>query len=123
MATRKLPPAYVRFARAYPRLLKAYEALGDTLLADGPLDRRTAALVKVGIAVGARLEGGVHAHTRRALEAGVSADAIRHAVRLALTTIGFPSMMSALTWTEDVLATAGASRRISGSAAARRRHG
>src|SRR4029434_8967929 len=68
MATRKLPPAYVRFARAYPRLRTPHTALGDTLLADGPLDRRTAALVKVGIAVGARLEGGVHAHTRRALE-------------------------------------------------------
>src|SRR4030095_3367751 len=68
------PPPCPRSAPASPRLLKAYEALGDTLLADGPLDRRTAALVKVGIAVGARLEGGVHAQTRPGLQAGAGGD-------------------------------------------------
>jgi AhpD family alkylhydroperoxidase len=99
----KLPSAYRRFAADHPRIIAAYEALGDTTLGDGPLDRKTAELVKLGIAVGARLEGAVHAHVRRARDAGASADEIRHAVRLALTTIGFPSMMSALSWTNDVI--------------------
>jgi AhpD family alkylhydroperoxidase len=101
---KKLPSAYRRFAGEQPRIVKAYEELSAATLGEGPLDRRTAELVKIGLAVGARLEGAVHSHVRRALEAGASADEIRHAVRLALTTIGFPSMMAALGWVNDVLA-------------------
>jgi len=100
---KKLPSAYRRFGDAHPRVIQAYEALGDATLGDGPLDRRTAELVKIGIAVGARLEGAVHAHVRRAREAGASAEDIRHAIRLATTTVGFPTMMSALSWAEDIL--------------------
>src|ERR1700758_4380971 len=94
----KKPPA------AHPRIIEAYETLGDATLEDGPLDRRTAELVKLGIAVGARLEGAVHAHVRRARDAGATPEDIRHAIRLATTTVGFPTMMSALSWANDVLA-------------------
>jgi AhpD family alkylhydroperoxidase len=100
---KKLPSAYRRFGNAHPHIIRAYEALGDATLTDGPLDRRTAELVKLGIAIGARLEGAVHAHVRRARDAGASDDDIRHAIRLATTTVGFPTMMSALSWAEDVL--------------------
>jgi AhpD family alkylhydroperoxidase len=100
---KKLPSAYRRFAADHPRIIQAYEAVGDATLGDGPLDRKTAELVKLGLAVGARLEGAVHAHVRRARDAGAGPDEIRHAIRLALTTIGFPSMMSALSWANDVL--------------------
>jgi 4-carboxymuconolactone decarboxylase len=100
---KKLPSAYRRFASDHPRIAGAYEQLSDASLSEGPLDRKQAELVKIGIALGARLEGAVHAHVRRAREAGVSADEIRHAVRLALTTIGFPSMMTALAWVNDEL--------------------
>jgi alkylhydroperoxidase/carboxymuconolactone decarboxylase family protein YurZ len=104
---KKLPSAYRRFADARPRIMKAYEELSAATLAEGPLDRKHAELVKLGIAVGARLEGATHSHVRRAQEAGASAEEIRHAVRLALTTIGFPSMMAALAWADDVLDGAG----------------
>lgn len=101
---KKLPSAYRRFASEQPRIVKAYEELSAATLDEGPLDRRTAELVKIGIAVGARLEGAVHSHVRRALEAGASPDEIRHAVRQALTTVGFATMMAALGWVNDVLA-------------------
>ncbi len=101
---KELPAAYRRFAAAHPAVMAAYERLGAAALSEGPLDRRTAELVKLGIAVGARLEGAVHAHVRRALAAGATPDDVRHAVRLAITTIGFPGMMAAATWVEDVLA-------------------
>ncbi|HZS32126.1 MAG TPA: carboxymuconolactone decarboxylase family protein [Methylomirabilota bacterium] len=52
-------------------MTNAYEALGAA--AAGPLDGRTRELVKLALAIGARLEGAVHAHVRRALEAGVPA--------------------------------------------------
>jgi AhpD family alkylhydroperoxidase len=101
---KKLPPAYRRFTEEQPRLTQAYEQLSAASLTEGPLDRKRAELVKVGIAVGARLEGAVHSHVRRALEAGATAEEIRHAIRLALTTVGFPTMMAALSWANDVLA-------------------
>ncbi len=100
---KKLPSAYRRFAAEQPRLAKAYEELSEASLTEGPLDRKTAELVKLGIAVGARLEGAVHAHIRRGTDAGATPDEIRHAIRLALTTIGFPGMMAALAWANDLL--------------------
>lgn len=63
-----------------------------------------AAIVTVGAAAGARLEGAVHAHARLAVQAGASADEIRHVVLLALTTLGFPTMMAVRTWVDEVLA-------------------
>ena len=59
--------------------------------------------MKLGLALGARLEGASHAHVRRALEAGCTPEEIRHVALLAVTTLGFPAMMTALGWVEDVL--------------------
>jgi 4-carboxymuconolactone decarboxylase len=70
----------------------------------GALPARYLALAKLAIALGARMEGAVHSHTRRALEAGCTPGEIRHVVLLATTTIGFPAMMSVMSWVEDVLA-------------------
>jgi 4-carboxymuconolactone decarboxylase len=103
---KKLPGAYRRFAADQPRIASAYEALSEATLTEGPLDRKTAELVKIGIAAGARLEGGLHSHVRRALEAGTTPDEIRHTIRLSLTTLGFPTMMTVLSWAEDVLSPA-----------------
>jgi len=99
----KLPSAYRRFATEQPRIIRAYEELGDACLTDGPLDRKSAELVKIGIAVGSKIEGAIHSHVRRAVEAGASAAEIRHAIRLALTTVGFPTMMKALSLANEIL--------------------
>ena len=107
---KKLPSAYRRFADAQPRIMKAYEELSSATLGDGPLDRKHAELVKVGITIGAGLEGATHSHVRRALEAGATPEEIRHAIRLALTTVGFPSMMAALGWANDVIDAGGKER-------------
>ena len=71
--------------------------------AGGPLDDKTRALIKLGISAGARLEGALHSHARKALEAGVTKDEMRHAIILAIPTIGLPSTMAALTWLEDII--------------------
>ena len=98
-----VPSRYLKFQRAYPEVFQAYAALGAATQEAGPLPKKTRALAKLAIALGARKEGAVHSHTRRALEAGCTPDEIRHVVLLATTTIGFPAMMSALSWVEDVL--------------------
>jgi alkylhydroperoxidase/carboxymuconolactone decarboxylase family protein YurZ len=99
-----LPARYLKFQKSYPKVFRAYAALGAASQEAGPLPRKTRALTKLGIALGARMEGAVHSHTRRALEAGCTPGEIRHGVLLATTTIGFPAMMSAMSWVDDVLA-------------------
>ncbi len=97
------PKPYERFEERYPDLVAAYERLGDAATAAGPLSAREQRLVKVALAVGAAHEGALHSHARRAREAGIGPDELRHTVLLATTTLGFPSMMRAMTWLEDVL--------------------
>ena len=99
----KLPKAFTHFAEIYPDLSEAYEALSGRCHEAGPLSKRERALVKLGIAIGARQEGALHSHTRKALALGISPEEIRHAAILALTTVGFPNMMAALTWMDDLL--------------------
>lgn len=100
----RIPTRFQKFGRKYPAVMRAYESLGAATQAAGPLDAKTRALIKLAIATGAWREGAVHSHTRRALEAGCTPKEICHVILLATTTLGFPSMMAALTWAEDVLA-------------------
>jgi alkylhydroperoxidase/carboxymuconolactone decarboxylase family protein YurZ len=98
-----LPRPLREFIKKYPDIWEAYENLGNRCHEAGPLDERTRRLVKLGIAIGARLEGAVHSHTKRAIEGGISEDEILHVALLAITTIGFPSTIAATTWIKDVL--------------------
>jgi alkylhydroperoxidase/carboxymuconolactone decarboxylase family protein YurZ len=87
--------------RAHPDVARAYDALGDAARKAGPLTEREIALVKLALSMGARLEGGVHAHARKALAAGVEPEALRQTAILALPTLGFPHMMAALSWVDE----------------------
>ena len=98
-----LPKQFKEFTEKYPEVAKAYEELGSAVHKAGDIDEKTRALVKLGIAVGARYEGAVHSHTRKALEAGAAKEEIRQVVLLSLPTIGQPSMMAAMTWVDDIL--------------------
>ncbi len=98
-----IPKRFQKFTEDYPDVANAYEALGSAVHKAGPLDDKTRALIKLAISSGARLEGAVHSHARKALKAGVTKEEMRHAVMLALPTIGLPSMMAALSWIDDIL--------------------
>lgn len=98
-----IPKRYKMFQEKYSDVAKSYEAMGDAVHNAGPLDDKTRALIKLSISTGARLEGAVHSHTRKAVKAGCSVEEIRHAVMLSLPTIGLPSMMAALSWVDDIL--------------------
>jgi alkylhydroperoxidase/carboxymuconolactone decarboxylase family protein YurZ len=101
----KLPGRFLKFQKDFPQVFAAYDSLGNATAEAGPLDPKTRALVKLAIAVGSQLEGALHSHTRRAVEAGCTHAEIRHVVLLATTTLGFPAMMKALSCAEDVLNT------------------
>lgn len=102
------PTFYQQFAAAHPDVVRAYEALGDATRGAGPLDPLHAELVKLALAAGARLEGGVHAHVRRALDAGATAAQVRHVALLGITTLGFPASMAIRAMVEDELEKRGA---------------
>jgi AhpD family alkylhydroperoxidase len=83
--------------------MRAYEALGEACAGAGPLDRRTVALVKLAISLSAGLEGAAHSHARKALEAGCTPEELLHVATLLTPTIGFPPMMRARGWVQDVV--------------------
>lgn len=97
-----LPSGAGEVAKAYPEVWRAYAALGKACSEAGPIDGRTARLVKLALAIGALSEGATHSHTRRALDEGITADELRQVALLAIPTLGFPQGVKALTWIEDV---------------------
>lgn len=99
---KRLPSAAQIVADRYPEIWRASEALGEACYRAGPLDGRVARLVKLALAIGSGSEGAVHSHVRRGYEEGLSVEDVRHVALLALHTIGFPRMVAALTWVDDV---------------------
>jgi alkylhydroperoxidase/carboxymuconolactone decarboxylase family protein YurZ len=98
-----LPKVYEKFSGKFPEVLRDYKQLGQTCRAAGPLDPKCQDLIKLGIAMGANSRGAVMSSTRKALESGASNEEIAHAVLLSLTTTGFPYMIAAMGWVDDVL--------------------
>lgn len=99
----RLPGPFEKFMKEFPSVFEGYDAMGKAAHAGGPLDAKTRELVKLGMAIGARLEGATHSHVRKALAAGATAKEIRHATVLAISTLGLPTTIMAFTWVEDVL--------------------
>jgi 4-carboxymuconolactone decarboxylase len=97
-----IPKKFKKFTEDYPVIAEAYENLGNAVHNAGPLDDKTRALIKIAISTGARLEGAVHSHVRKAVKAGVTREEMHHAALLSLPTIGLPSMMAALSWIDDI---------------------
>ena len=98
-----LPDIYKHFERAFPTVHAAHQELARRCYEVGPLDGRSARLVKLGIAIGAQAEGAVRSHARRALAEQTRPEELRHVGLLALTTIGFPPTVAGLGWIEEVI--------------------
>ena len=99
----KLPDFLEEVIKEYPDVWKAYQEFGEACSNAGPLDENTVRLVKLALAIGAKSEGAVHSHTRRALKQGISPEALRQVALLAATSIGWSPSMAALSWIEDIV--------------------
>lgn len=97
----RIPKRYTKFMEDYPAVGEAYKALGHATMNAGPLDEKTRELVKMAVSLGARMESATKSHFRRAREAGATIEEVKHAVLLATTTVGFPNMMTAMSWVES----------------------
>ena len=94
---------YLKIKERYPDFINAIESLGKTSKRAGPIDEKTAHLVQLAAAAAIRSEGSVHSHTRRAIATGAKPEEIYHAIILLTSTIGFPNVMAALSWADDVI--------------------
>ena len=91
------------FRHTYTEAHDAYEAFGKALGSEGgPLDAKTCALVKLGIAAASQFNLALRSHIEKALNAGCTPDEVEHAILQTATTAGFPRMMAALMiWREE----------------------
>ncbi len=92
-----------RFAMENADIWKAYQKLGKACSEAGPLEGRTLRLVRPALAAGAGSEGAVHSQVRRGIAEGLSRDEHRHVAFLAMTILGFPKAVAALTRIEDIV--------------------
>jgi alkylhydroperoxidase/carboxymuconolactone decarboxylase family protein YurZ len=99
----KPPKTYEAFLKRFPRIGEAWECLAEAGR-EGPLDERTARLIKLGVAVGALREGAVHASVRKALAMGISRQEIEQVIALAAGTLGLPASVAVFSWVQDGLA-------------------
>lgn len=100
---KKVPGPFRKFVEAYPECGMTYEALALASREAAGFAEKEAELIKLALAMGSRLEGAVHSHARRALEAGATPAEVRGVALLSLTTLGFPHAMMGASWIEDVL--------------------
>jgi len=98
-----LPKIYQYFTDNFPEIFRDFNQLGKTCRESGPLEPKAQNLVNLGIAIGATSRGAVMSQTRKALESGATQEEILHTALLALTTIGFPNMIAAMEWINEVL--------------------
>jgi 4-carboxymuconolactone decarboxylase len=105
MSKEHLPDIYLGFRGRFPGVTAALDGLGEAVDEAGPLDVRTARLVKLGLAVGKCAEGAVRSNVRKALTAGATPEEVRQVALLAITTCGFPTAVAGLAWVDEVLAT------------------
>jgi AhpD family alkylhydroperoxidase len=99
----KPPKRYLRLKTAQPEFVAAWEAISKAVRETGPLPPKTGHLIQLAASAAVRSEGAVHSHTRRLVELKATPEEIRQAVMLTAATIGFPAVMAALTWVDDIL--------------------
>jgi 4-carboxymuconolactone decarboxylase len=105
--TDHIPEIYADYRDQFPEVAAAMDGLGAATQAAGPIDARSQRLVKLGLAVGALAEGAVRSNVRKALDAGVSPEEVRHVAMLAIATCGLPTAIAGLQWIEEVLTARG----------------
>lgn len=96
------PRAFTAFIQRYRKLAEAWKLI-EAEGKEGPLDDKTARLVKLGVAIGAQRQGAVHSGARKALALGITPQELEQTVALAAGTLGMPSTVAAYCWVQDVV--------------------
>jgi len=99
-----LPEIFKTFLDKHPDLADAYRTVGDLASNAGPIDKKTQHLIQLGMAIGLCSKGAVRSHARRAIDAGATDKEVFQVVLLSMTLVGFPAMIAAYGWVNEVLA-------------------
>lgn len=87
---------FTRFKEEFPEVYARHEALGREIHENaGPLDEKSRWLIKIAISAACNHKRALATHIKRAREAGVADEQIKHALLLLISTVGFPAFMKA----------------------------
>ena len=98
-----LPEIFKTFLEKHQDIADAYRKVGDLCSQAGPIDLKTQHLIQLGVSIGASSKGAVRSHARRALDTGASGEEVMQAVLLSGSIVGFPAMIAAYGWVQEVL--------------------
>jgi AhpD family alkylhydroperoxidase len=76
--------AFGKLAKAHPKMITAYQALGSAAANGGPLDARTRELIAVAVAVTLRCDGCIGSHAEAARNAGATEEELAQALAVAV---------------------------------------
>ena len=99
---KRLQGLIAELSGSLPETMRAFTGLHKQATADGALDRKTKELIALGMALSINCGGCVAYHVKQALLSGATREEIVQAVLLAITTTGFPNMMAAMGWVNEV---------------------
>ena len=94
---------YLNLKERHGELIEAVEAMAKAARTSGPLDEKTVQLIQLGAAAAIGSKGSLRSHALRALEAGATAEEVRHAIIVLTSTIGFPTVAAALSRMDEVI--------------------
>ena len=97
------PGAYMDFKEKFPKVTEANDVLVDRCSKEGPLEKKSQWLIKLGISIGIHSESAVRQYARQALKEKTSEAELRQAVLMAATIAGFPATLAAMNWVEEVI--------------------
>ncbi|NVD99296.1 carboxymuconolactone decarboxylase family protein [Massilia sp. BJB1822] len=81
--------------RGIPNVMKAFNELGKSAIADGALDAKTKELIALAIGVAARCDGCLGFHTKALVRLGASEAEVQETLGVAIYMGGGPSVMYA----------------------------
>ena len=103
MTEKNLPETFQSIVDKYPEVWKAHEKMTIACAEAGPLDRKTAELIKIGICIGSGLQTATKRHAIMAVENGAKKEEVYHTALLAMTTLGHPRAAAGWKWIQDAL--------------------
>jgi len=96
------PLTHTRFVQEFPQLAEAWSLCAEAGK-QGPLDHKSARLVKLAIAIATGSEGAVRSNVRKAVADGISRAEIMQTVALCAGTVGFPALAAGFAWVNSAL--------------------
>lgn len=103
MTEKKLPDSFQSLVDKYPEVWEAHEKLTIACAEAGPLNRKTAELIKIGICIGGGLQTATQRHAIMAVENGASKEEVYQTALMAMTTLGHPRAAAGWKWINDAL--------------------